>query len=241
MFSTALGREMRYTVVLPKDCKKREMHEEPFLLFLHGRGRDDRSLVDDPAARATLLCTDRIILFPQGDKSWWVDSPLRANDRYALWLEEVLKDASEHFHLSQRAEDAALCGWSMGGYGAARLLEACPDRFDTIVLLIALLDYPRNPQEFPPGQSYPVHPTELGTDESRWPDLNPMNRIENFRNKHIRLVTGADAFDRTMNERFSKKLTELFIPHEFVIVPGTHSFELVIDQLDDVLLFVREH
>ncbi|NLE36830.1 MAG: family 10 glycosylhydrolase, partial [Pirellulaceae bacterium] len=149
--STALGETRHFDIVLPEGFD-RDAKEHPFLMFLHGRGRNSRSLLDDPSSRELFLDAGFVTLFPDGDNSWYLDSPANPKAKYASYLNELLALAEIRFGLSKKPERRALAGWSMGGYGCVRFAQAHPGRFGAVASIIGLLDYPRSEEAFPPGQ-----------------------------------------------------------------------------------------
>ena len=123
--SHVLGRPKSFCVVLPEGFD-RAKPDWPVLVLLHGRGRNERTLIDHPAARKSLLAADFVIVLPNGNDGWYVDSPVRPADRYAAYIEEVLAVAERQYHLSRDRRRRALAGWSMGGYGCARFAQTTP-------------------------------------------------------------------------------------------------------------------
>ncbi|MBN2293114.1 MAG: hypothetical protein JXM70_11850 [Pirellulales bacterium] len=234
--SNILDAEKRFCVVLP-DGYSTDSNDWPWLVLLHGRGRHERSLVDELRARAALLAAPFVIVLPDGDDGWYIDSPA---GRYQEYLAEVLDLAASKFGLSDKPSRRAITGWSMGGYGCTRFVQthAGADdnwKFALVAPIIGLLDYPSDPRSFPAGQSYPVRTTTFGDDPGDWPKFNPINQALRLRGMSILLITGDNAFDRTMNERFSRRLTELGIEHDLKILDGTHSFDMVRESLPLVI------
>jgi S-formylglutathione hydrolase FrmB len=236
--SRVLGRQKSFCAVLPEGYD-RTKPDWPVLVLLHGRGRNERTLIDHPAARESLLAADFVIVLPNGDDGWYVDSPVRPADRYAAHLEEVLAVAERQYHLSRDRRRRALAGWSMGGYGCARFAQTHAAEFISVAPIIALLDYPRDPSDFPPGQSYPVQTQVFGGDPAVWPRFNPIEQAEKLRGMSILLLTGDEAFDRTMNERFSRRLNDLGIPNSLKTLHGPHAPETVREALPLVIEHTR--
>ena len=69
-YSEVLGREKTIGVVAPQ-----VRQEAPVLVFLHGRGRHHRSLLERPACRDALLMANHWTLLPDGEDGWYVNSP----------------------------------------------------------------------------------------------------------------------------------------------------------------------
>ncbi|MBS1869769.1 MAG: hypothetical protein JSS99_08900 [Actinobacteria bacterium] len=118
--SAAVGRTEHVTVVVPPG---RAPHgPRPLLVFLHGRGADDRSYLDAPmfAALRRLGARAPIVAFPDGgDHSYWHDRADGAWSRYVT--DEVIPRVTRRFHGDPRR--VAIGGISMGGFGALDLAE----------------------------------------------------------------------------------------------------------------------
>ena len=242
--SAVLGKNKEFCVILP-EAYTSSKSDWPVLFLLHGRGRHNRTLVDDPESLAHLKTSGFVIVLPDGDDGWWIDSPAIPASRYETYLEEVIGLASSMYRLSDAQEKRALTGWSMGGYGCMRFAQRHADKFKAVSPIIGLLDYPKDPSAFPPGRSYPVR-EQFGTDDSLWPDYNPINGVEALRGMDVQIITGADAFDRTMNENFHHKLTSLGIEHKWILYDRkagfdvSHSLEMVRNSLPAVISFVEK-
>ena len=80
-----------------------------------------------------------------------------------------------------------------------------------------------------------------GTPEARSRIWLNHSAAEALRGRAIFIITAADAFDRTSNERFHARLRELEIPHEFVVLPGAHTFDVVQEALPRIVNFVARN
>ena len=240
--SKVLGTKKTFCAILPAQFKENDKDKEttyPFLLLLHGSGRNERTLIDHPKARQILLDAGFMIILPDGDSQWYVDSPVDPKSKYATYLEEVLRLAETHYRLSRDPKQRAIAGWSMGGYGAVRFAENHPDEFGAVASMIGVIDYPRAREEFPPGQSYVIIRRCFGKNPKVWKKHNPIRFVEKLRGKSILLTTGTEAFDRTMNENFCKELDRLKIPYRFEKLEGGHHFDVVRESLPLVIRHVR--
>jgi len=233
--SAVLNRDKTFSAVLPK-AYDRSRGQWPVLFLFHGRGRHERSLVDDPACRKVLLSAPFVVVFPDGDDGWYIDSPVRTGDRYQAYVEEVVDVADRRYRLSPRRESRGLSGWSMGGYGAMRLAEARPEEFGAVAPVIGLLDFPR--KGLPEGQSYRVPVDRFGAEADVWRRFNPITHADRLRDTSILIVTADRAFDRTMNENFAGRLKELGIRHEWRMLEGKHTFDVVRQALPMVIEFM---
>lgn len=236
--SSALGRERSFVVVHPTG-EGGPAAQRPVLVLLHGRGRHRHSLLELPDARAALLGADLWVILPEGGNNWYLNSPVAPSDRYSDHLLEVIRVASDHFGLRTDPAGRAIAGWSMGGYGAVRFAQEHADMFGSVVAIIGLLDFPR-PETLPPGRNYSVPVARFGADPARWPALNPLNAVAGLRGKSILLITAEDAFDRVMNENFSRALIAADIAHDYRLLPGAHTLDVVRTSLPLMISFVQQ-
>ncbi len=236
-YSAVLKKTKDFSVVLPEHYDHAKS-DWPVLFLLHGRGRTERSLIDDAGARASLLEAPFVVVLPDGDDGWYIDSPVRAADKYQSYTEEVVALAGTLYNLTTNPAQRALTGWSMGGYGCVYFAENHSREFSTVASIIGLLDFPR--AALPKGQSYNVPINRFGSDPSLWATFNPINHIESLRDMSILVVMADAAFDRTMNENFTNALTRVGITHEIEVLEGGHTFEVVRNALPLVINFVKK-
>ena len=236
-YSEVLEKTKSFSVVLP-DNYDHAKSDWPVLFLLHGRGRTERSLIDDAGARASLLEAPFVVILPDGDDGWYIDSPVRPADKYQTYTEEVMAQAVTLYNLSLNQDQRALSGWSMGGYGCVYFAEKHSQEFSTVAPIIGLLDFPRT--GLPEGQSYDVPIDRFGDDPAVWATFNPINYIESLRDISILMVMADEAFDRTMNENFIASLTQTGIVHEVEILAGGHTFAVVCSALPLVIDFVAK-
>jgi S-formylglutathione hydrolase FrmB len=233
--STALGRVLPLAVVKPAG----EDRPLPVLFLLHGRGRHHRSLIDS-GARAALVAAPFIIVLPQGEDGWYIDSPARQDDRYGAYLEEVVAWTENNLPVSRAANQRGIAGWSMGGYGAVTFAEADPGRFGFVASVIGLLDFPR-PETLPEGQNYRVPVARFGAEPAIWARFNPLNAVERLRGSTLSLVLATHGFERTMNENFLERLNAENIMARVHWLEGGHQFPLVEAAVPIVLADAAEY
>ncbi|MGN6187446.1 MAG: alpha/beta hydrolase [Conexibacter sp.] len=124
--SDDVGQAERVTVVVPPGYAPRG--PRPLLVFLHGRGADDRSYLGAPMFTALRRLGRRapIVAFPDGgNHSYWHDRADGAWGRYVT--DEVIPTVARRFHADVRR--VAIGGISMGGFGALDLAERMPERW----------------------------------------------------------------------------------------------------------------
>ncbi len=125
--SKAVGEPLPVSVVIPRGTPE-GTGQRPLLVFLHGRGEDENTFLDNEmfAALAGLGDEAPIVAFPYGgDHSYWHD---RADGAWGKYVTaEVIPQVADRFHADLRR--VAIGGVSMGGFGAYDLARLHPARF----------------------------------------------------------------------------------------------------------------
>ncbi|MGV3659269.1 MAG: alpha/beta hydrolase [Prosthecobacter sp.] len=232
--SQVLQMKMAFSVVYPVGYEDKGK-PWPVLFFLHGLGRNEKTLIEDPESKQKLLAQPYVIVLPKGENGWYFDSPFTASRQYASYLDEVVALAGKTVHISMDRSQRAIGGWSAGGFGSTWACLRHPESFSTLATIIAVVDFPA------PEARFPRTPETFGTDPARWPEFNPMNRAEQLRGTSILLVIGEKATDAIMNDRLSAKLKAADIPHETLRLPGGHTFPTVQGGVGPVCDFVAKH
>ena len=239
-YSKILKQKKNFTAILPAGYLNDDKNKKyPVLYLFHGRGRNECSLVDNARARSEFMKANFITVFPDGDDGWYINSPVRKQDRYNDYIEELMKYVESKLRISQKPSQRGLSGWSMGGYGCTMFAEAHSEKFSALAPMIALLDYPRT--GLPKGQSYRKLPKRFGDDQGVWKKFNPITNVVKLKNKNIFIITGDACFTLTMNKNFVNKLKQLNIPYKFKIIKGGHSFSTVLKSVPFIVEFMNSN
>lgn len=123
--SDLLERTLPAKVVVPPKAPPRN---RSLLVFLHGRGEDERSYLVEPMFEALAEQRGRapVVAFPfGGDSSYWHD---RGSGEWADYvLAEVIPQVVDRYDVDP--DRIAIGGISMGGYGAYNVARIDPSRF----------------------------------------------------------------------------------------------------------------
>ena len=184
-----------------------------------------------------------LVVFPNGlVNSLWVDSKDGRVPMETLVIKELLPHIDATFRTIATRAGRLIEGFSMGGYGAARLGFKYPDLFGSVSILgggplqeeLTASTSPRAT----PAQTRMVLDTVYGGDQEYFKAQSPWRlaeqNVEAVRRLRIRQVVGERDNTLENNRRFHDRLTQLSIPHAFLVVPGaSHSAREVFDALGD--------
>jgi S-formylglutathione hydrolase FrmB len=119
--SQLVGATLPYNVILPPGYRAATTTRYPVLYLLHGwQGHYTdwvtRTNVADYAAQYRM-----IVVMPEGNDGWYVDSGVVPGDKYETYiLKELIPDVDKRFRTIQSRYGRAVAGLSMGGYGAIK-------------------------------------------------------------------------------------------------------------------------
>ena len=126
--SKLLDRTLPVRVVVPRRIPNKQ---RGLLVFLHGRGEDERSYLVDPMFEALADLRDRapVVAFPYGGaSSYWHN---RESGQWAAYvLSELIPKLIRRYDIAPRK--IAIGGISMGGFGAYDIARLSPRRFCAI-------------------------------------------------------------------------------------------------------------
>lgn len=155
--STALGRSLKYRVLLPEGYD-RTAKRFPVLYLLHGLDGhyDDWSTRTELAERVRPL--PLIVVMPEGGDSWYTnaaDGSGRFEDYIAI---DLIRDVESKYRAIRARYGRAIAGLSMGGYGALKIALKHPGLFQAAAALSGALDA----TDPPFASSFPSHTEEMG-------------------------------------------------------------------------------
>jgi S-formylglutathione hydrolase FrmB len=233
--SQVLGRQMVFAVYLPPSYHHQPDHRLATLFLLHGSGHNHHSVLSQVRPQDHLsLLYDAILIIPDGDQGWWLDSPVLPQSQYAQYLLELVKWVDARFPTADDRNQRGICGFSMGGYGAMSLAAQRPGLFGSASSLIGTLDIV---QMFP---EYHRLQLLLGSEMQAWQDANPTHRAAQLSHTGLLFCTAEQAFDRPQNEALAGALTAHGIPFTFHVHPGEHNTAFVRQHIAECLVFHRE-
>jgi len=143
--SKILDREIRYSIVLPKNYYQ-SGKSYPVMYMLHGLGDNESSWLEYGQVASILDCmTDKkeikpfICVMPQGFKSYYTDSYDGTFNYQQMFIDELVPYIDSVYRTIPDASQRAVTGYSMGGFGAFVLPVKYPDVFSISIPLSASL------------------------------------------------------------------------------------------------------
>lgn len=247
--SSALGREARYGIFLPRDydAKENARRRYPVVIWLHGMFEDherfarrgggvvlDRMLGEGSFPEAIFVCPDG------GRTKFWVNG-LRSGRYEDYVVRDLLAHLRETYRVDDRREARAIMGVSMGGYGALGIAFHHPRQFVAVAAHSAAI-FPPDPENLPPRfqRALSTWGRRLGLDEvfgnppdkRLWQRNNPLwlaATLEPERLEGLAIYFDCGTRDRygfdEPNRELHRILERRRIPHTFRLVEdGQHGW-----------------
>jgi putative tributyrin esterase len=231
-----------YNVILPRDYRSSSATRYPVLYLLHGLGGHytdwvTRTNVADHAAQYRL-----IVVMPEGNDSWYVDS---AGDKYESYiLKELIPDVDKKYRTIQARYGRAVAGLSMGGYGAIKYGLKYPASFVFAGSISGAFGVTRYTQNEMGGSNWEPFLKIFGPVDSETRKANDVfeiarglsaARVASLPYFYFDCGTEDAAQHFNANRELSQVFIEKKIPHEYRELPGNHSWAYWDQQVQEVL------
>ena len=253
--SSVLGKEVRYSVLLPADYE-RSSRKYPVLYLLHGYSDDETGWtqfgeVKDIADRAFAAgdMTAMIIVMPDADVSWYInsaDGKVRFED---FFVKEFIPYIDQNYRSRTDRQFRAVAGLSMGGYGTCILSMKHPDLFSAAAPLSAAIWTDDETRKMDAGIWTILEPAfgKNPPGDARLTDHYKRNSILELINtgnpEELKKVSyyfdcGDDDFLIQGNMAAHAAMINKSIPHEFRVREGAHNWTYWRTALPEVFKFV---
>jgi enterochelin esterase-like enzyme len=245
--SAAAKSVVSYFIYTPEIYDQEKERRFPVLYWLHGTGGGVGGVAYlaghfDAAVRAGKTPA-MLVVFPNGMRSsMWCDSKDGRVPMETVVVKELVPHVDAAFRTIATRRGRLIEGFSMGGYGAARLGFKHHGVFGAVSILAAgPLDLElRGPRAMAsPQEREQVLMSVYGGDLEYFRAQSPLALAERFaaearESTPVRHVVGGRDDTLDLNRGFHEHLTRLGIPHEFEVLPGVgHNPKAVLEALGE--------
>lgn len=254
--SKVLGTDRAYNVFLPKSYDTDKDRQYPVLYLLHGMldtnmGWTMRGHVKDVMDQLTASgeACEMIIVTPnaggniyKGDWNGYFNMPGWNYEDF--FFTEFVPFIEKTYRVIGDKEHRAVAGLSMGGGGAASYAQRHPEMFCAAYAMSALMDIPEFPaQQGQPSQEMPEQVTLLNEAVKELSCVRFVNDADEPARQRLRTIRwfvdcGDDDFLFDRNVEFVQAMHKAFVPVEFRVRDGGHTWEYWHSALYTCLPFV---
>jgi enterochelin esterase-like enzyme len=245
--SNAAKANVSYHLYTPEIYDSEKERRFPVLYWLHGSGGGRAGIAPVSAWFVAAIREGKIppmlVVFPNGlASSMWCDSKDGAVPMETIVVKELLPHIDATFRTIATREGRIVEGFSMGGYGAARLGFKCPQHFGAVSILAGGpldLDFAGPRATGNPAERERILKDTFGGDLDYYRSQNPIlvaqQQADAVRGKvRVRMAGGARDNTGPLNRAYSEQLKKLNIAHTFTIVPGVgHDTRALLKGLEE--------
>jgi enterochelin esterase-like enzyme len=245
--SKAAGGKVSCYVSTPQPYEVNRESRFPVLYWLHGSGGSSAGAAAQVARRfSEAMRTGKIplmiLVFPNGlPRGMWCDWKDGSVKLETMFIEELIPHIDRTFRTVAKREGRIIDGFSMGGYGAARLGFKHPHLFAAVSLLGAgplQAEFTETPRAGPRERERLLS-TVYGGDMAYYREQSPWHIVEQNAEKLrtgllIRQIVGDRDETLSANREFKQHLDALKIPHSYRQLPGIpHDPNLVLNTVGE--------
>lgn len=241
--SAALNRDMQYRVVMPAIMAAGA--KLPAVYLLHGGAGSfrDWSNYSDSAKFAE---QGLILVMPEGDESYYMNSVEQPQDRYEDYIvNDLIADVESKFPVGTGRANRVIVGVSMGGFGAIKLAISHPDLFVFAGGISSAIDVPSRPFSLKRISQWQHHRSIFGPwgSQARH-DLDPFviaRSADPAKTPYLFLTCGDQEGLLPANRNFAALLEKRHFRYEFHVSPGGHNWNQWQERLPTLFQTLREH
>ena len=235
--SAKMSREITTVVIVPEQYFDPDLQDDqyPVLYLLHGasgsyRNWPQKADLDDIASEYSI-----IIVCPDGQDSWYYDSPIDPKFQFETFISKELVDyIDHHYRTIADRRMRAITGLSMGGHGALWNAWRHPDVFGSCGSMSGGVDI------VPFTDRWHIK-ARLGAFEDNpevWRAHSVINLVPTLKKgQNIIIDDGIDDIFIKQNIDLHEALLKQGIDHDFTVRPGNHSWDYWVNSLDYHVLF----
>lgn len=239
VFSNAMHKQTRCVVIAPENAAHSRL---PVLYLLHGFGGDHRSwLKVKPELPELAERMGILIVCPNGERSWYLDSPMDSTIRMETYItKELIPFIDNHYSTNSSKSARAIAGLSMGGHGSLYLAMRHPDLFGTVCSTSGSVDLLKK------TFTYKYRELILGDEQTHqinWSRNSILTLVGGSQPGTLNIMVDCGTEDEWLeqNRTLHHILLDRKIPHDYVERPGEHDAVYWNNSIDFILLFIGKH
>jgi enterochelin esterase-like enzyme len=256
--SNILKKDVKYTIYLPADYSTSD-RTYPVVYLLHGYTDDHTGWLqfgeinryaDKAIADGTI--PPMIIIMPNGDSSWYINSYDGRENYEDFFIKEFMPAVEKAYRIKAQKKYRGVAGLSMGGYGTLIYSMKHPELFAAAAPLSAAVFDDTAMVTMPDDNWNRTFAQLFGNGlkgnarlSSAWYNNSVLKIVQNKSADDLRKVRywidcGDDDFLTKGNCLLHIALTEKRVPHEFRVRDGAHSWTYWRTGITDALQFIGQ-
>lgn len=240
VWSNSMKKNVKNVVILPDNYTPGQQNKLPVVYLLNGHTGNHRSWIAlKPQLPAIATEKQFIFVCPDGNNSWYWDSPVNPEYKYETYIsEELIPYIDQHYASLADPKGRGITGLSMGGHGAMWLAIRHKDLFSVVGSSSGGVDI----RPFPNNWGMKQLLGEEKDNQEIWDNHTVFTQLDSLKNGELAIIIdcGVDDFFYEVNKNVHNKLIELKIDHDFISRPGSHNAAYWVNAIDYQLLFMQK-
>ena len=235
--SSSMNKNIEVVVVSPDAALKKAC---PVVYLLHGYSGDARTWIGTKP-NLPEIADEKGMFFvcPDGENSWYWDSPMHKDMRYETFIsKELIGYIDAHYKTVANRIGRAITGLSMGGHGAMWNAIRHSDIFAVAGSTSGGVDI----RPFPKAWEMSVQLGEKDKYPENWDKYTVMTLVPTLKKGQIAMIfdCGEDDFFLQVNKKYHEALLKQGIEHDFITRPGEHNHKYWNNSIDYQILFFQK-
>jgi S-formylglutathione hydrolase FrmB len=238
-YSASMKKTIKAVVIRPDDYAT----ESPFpvVYLLHGySGNYSDWIIKAKGFEKAVDLYQMIIVCPDGNNSWYWDSPVDPNYKYETYVSmELVNWVDGKYKTIKGRNGRGITGLSMGGHGALYLALKHQDVFGTAGSMSGGVDI----RPFPNNWDMALRLGTYSEFPENWEKYTVINMLHLLKPNSLALIIdcGTEDFFYKVNENLHEQLLYRNIPHDYITRPGAHNWNYWTNSIQYQLLFMNNY
>lgn len=219
--SDKMDRNIEVIVIVPE--KSTPKHQCPTLYLLHGYGGNAHTWLGIKPELTTMAENDGIIIVcPNGENSWYWDSPLNSKSQFETFVsKELVEYIDNNYKTIKNRSGRAITGLSMGGHGALWLSIRHKETFGAGGSTSGGVDI----RPFPNNWEMKKQLGDFNSNRKVWDNHTVINQLDKLKNGELSIIfdCGTSDFFFEVNNNLHMELLKRGINHDYITRPGVHD------------------
>jgi S-formylglutathione hydrolase FrmB len=237
--SASMKKTIKAVVIIPDDYANAKAL--PVVYLLHGySGKYSDWVIKAKGFEKASDLYQVIIVCPDGNNSWYWDSPVDSNYKYETYVsKELVNWIDSKYKTIKDRKGRGITGLSMGGHGALYLALKHQDVFGAAGSMSGGVDI----RPFPNNWDMALRLGKYSEHPENWEKYTVMNMLHLLQPNSLAILVdcGTEDFFFKVNENLHQQLMYRNIPHDYVSRPGAHNWNYWTNAIQYQLLFMSNY
>jgi len=238
-YSASMKKTIKAVVITPDNYANAQAL--PVVYLLHGYSGNYSDWVTKAKGFEKAVDLYQIIIVcPDGNNSWYWDSPIDPDYKYETYVsKELVNWIDSKYKTIKSRKGRAITGLSMGGHGALYLALKHQDVFGAAGSMSGGVDI----RPFPDNWDMALRLGKYSEHPENWEKYTVINMLNLLQPNSLALLVdcGTEDFFFKVNENLHQQLLYRNIPHDYITRPGAHNWNYWANAIQYQLLFMSNY